>query len=88
MYGNDLTVGSWIALRGPCSVRHSVNDRDSVEFSFRSGSVTFDMAFDAEALETFLRHGTDALREMEDRRVSPRRVNPPASLRSHRWANP
>ena len=88
MYGNDMTVGAWITLRGQCPVRFSVNDANSVELAFRSGSQTFDIAFDAEALETFLRRATDALREMDDLRVSPRRVSPPASLRSRRWANP
>lgn len=70
MYGNDMTIGSWAALRGRCSARHVVNDGDNVEFSFRSGSKTLDIAFDAKNLETFVRLGSAALEEMAVRRAA------------------
>ncbi len=71
MYSDDMTIGSWADLRGLCSARHVVNDGDSVEFSFRSGSKTLDLAFDAQNLETFLRLGSAALAEMRELRASP-----------------
>jgi hypothetical protein len=71
MYGDDMTIGSWANLRGQCSARHVVNDGDSVEFSFRSGSKTLDIAFDAQNLEAFVRLGSAALREMRDLRTGP-----------------
>jgi hypothetical protein len=71
MYSDDMAMGSWANLRGLCSARHVVNDGDSVEFSFRSGSKTLDIAFDAQNLEAFVRLGSAALREMRDLRSSP-----------------
>ena len=68
MYGDDMTIGSWAALHGRCTARHQVNDGDSVEFSFRSGSQTLELAFDAATLEDFLRLGTAALEEMRELR--------------------
>lgn len=70
MYNDDMTIGSWAALRGRCTARHVVSDGDSVEFSFRNGSHALDLAFDAQTLETFVRLGTDALAEMAKRRAS------------------
>lgn len=69
MYNEDMTIGSWAALRGRCTARHVVADGDSVEFSFRSGAHTLDLAFDAQTLETFVRLGADALAEMARRRA-------------------
>jgi hypothetical protein len=70
MYSDDMTIGSWAALRGRCTARHMVNDGDSVEFSFRSGSKTLDLAFDAQTLEMFVRLGSAALEEMAVRRAN------------------
>ena len=66
MYSDDMTMGSWADLRGLCTARHVVNDGDSVEFSFRSGSQRLDISFDAQNLEAFLRLGSAALREMRE----------------------
>jgi hypothetical protein len=71
MYSDDMTMGSWADLRGLCSARHVVNGADSVEFSFRSGSQSLDIAFDAQNLEAFVRLGSAALREMRELRASP-----------------
>jgi hypothetical protein len=68
MYSDDMTIGSWAALRGPCSARHVVDDGDSVEFSFRSGSTTLDIVFDAQNLENLVALGTAALAEMRELR--------------------
>jgi hypothetical protein len=45
--------------------RFVVTDGDSVEFSFQNREKTLDLAFDAEALETFVRLGFVALEEMK-----------------------
>jgi hypothetical protein len=71
MYSDDMTIGSWADLRGLCSARHVVNDGDSVEFSFRSGSKTLEIAFDTQNLEAFVRLGSAALREMRELRATP-----------------
>lgn len=71
MYSDDMTMGSWANLRGLCSARHVVNDGDSAEFSFRSGSQTLDIAFDEQNLEAFVRLGAAALREMRELRAGP-----------------
>jgi hypothetical protein len=72
MYSDDMTIGSWASLQGRCTAEYSVNDEDEVEFSFRSGSQSLDLAFDAQTLETFLQLGTVALREMAEMRVASR----------------
>lgn len=64
MYDSGMTMGSWASLEGRCTARHTVNDEDSVEFSFQNGSQTLDLAFDARSLEQFVQLGTAALREM------------------------
>lgn len=71
MYNEDMVVGSWASLRGRCTTQHIVGDENSVEFSFRNGSHTLDLAFDAQTLETFVRLGTAALEEMKKRRAGP-----------------
>lgn len=71
MHNDDMTIGSWASLRGRCTARHMVSDGDSVEFSFRNGSHTLDLAFDAQTLEAFMRLGVDALAEMKQRRACP-----------------
>jgi hypothetical protein len=60
-----MDIGSWAAFRGRCTARYVVIDRDSVEFSFQNREKTLDLAFDAEALETFVRLGSVALEEMK-----------------------
>jgi hypothetical protein len=69
MYNDDMTIGSWAAIRGRCTARHLVNDGDTVEFSFRSGSQTLELAFDAATLEDFVQLGSAALEEMKERRA-------------------
>lgn len=69
-YSEDPDVGAWVAIRGACPVQRRINGEDDVEFSFGSGSRTFDFVFDTATLRTFLRVGTDALREIEESRVS------------------
>ena len=71
MYNDDMTIGSWAALRGRCTAHHTVSDEDCVEFSFRSGAQTLELAFDAKTLETFVRLGAVALREMRELRAEP-----------------
>jgi hypothetical protein len=88
MYRDDMTIGAWVSLSGQCPVRYTVNDRDNVEVAFRTGSNTFHLALDGEALESLVRVATDALREMDELRSSSRRVHPPANLRSRRWGSP
>lgn len=66
---DEMTIGSWVTLRGRCAMGHTVNDGDSVEFSFSDGSKTLELTFDVQALEGFVRHGVDALREMERMRA-------------------
>ncbi len=73
MYSDDMTIGSWASLQGRCTAQYSVNDGDGVEFSFRGGSQSLDLAFDARTLETFVQLGTAALREMADLRLASRR---------------
>jgi hypothetical protein len=64
MYNDDMSIGSWASLHGRCTARHTVNDADSVEFSFQSGSQSLDIAFDARNLERFVQMAAAALREM------------------------
>jgi hypothetical protein len=46
-----------------------VNDGDTVEFSFRSGSQTLELTFDAATLEDFVQLGSAALEEMKELRA-------------------
>jgi hypothetical protein len=69
MYSDEMTIGSWASLHGRCSARHTVNDADSVEFSFRSGSQSLELAFDAQNLEKFIQLGIAALQTMRELRL-------------------
>jgi hypothetical protein len=70
MYSDDMAIGSWASLQGRCTAEYSVNDENGVEFSFRSGSQSLDLAFDEQTLDTFVQLGTAALREMAELRVA------------------
>jgi hypothetical protein len=64
MYCDDMDIGSWAAFRGRCTARYVITDGNSVEFSFHDREKTLDLAFDADALEAFVRLGSVALEEM------------------------
>lgn len=61
---SNLTVSSWVAIRGGCPIRYRVNANDDVEFAFGELSDCFEFLFDANALRQFLEVGSKALAEM------------------------
>ena len=63
---SDFIIGSWASLRGRCTTRHTVNDDNSVEFSFRNGAQSLDLEFDAQGLESFVSLAQLALRQMRE----------------------
>jgi hypothetical protein len=73
MYSDDIVTSSWFSLQGRCKAKHTINDGNSVEFSFRSGAQGLDLAFDAATLDAFVRQGMAALHEMAELRAANRR---------------
>jgi hypothetical protein len=69
MAGEQLSLGSWVLVRGACPMHHMINGSDEVEFTFGAGSSVFDFLFSADALRRFVLVGLDALREMEELRA-------------------
>lgn len=69
MAGEQLSIGSWVLVRGTCPMHHMINGSDEVEFTFGQGSSVFDFLFSADALRKFVLVGLEALREMEELRA-------------------
>jgi hypothetical protein len=69
MAGEQLSIGSWVLVRGDCPMYHMVNSEDEVEFTFGSGSSVFDFLFTADSLRRFVWAGLKALREMDEMSV-------------------
>ncbi|MGB3438072.1 MAG: hypothetical protein WBA97_04890 [Actinophytocola sp.] len=63
----SLRVCSYVTIRDHCPMRFHVVDSDIVEFSLGAARETFEFVFDATALRDFLRLGTTALGEMDER---------------------
>jgi hypothetical protein len=60
-----LTVDMCVGIRADCPVTYQVTADKQAEFSFGGSRDGFHYAFDAPALRTFLRVGTQALAELE-----------------------
>jgi hypothetical protein len=59
----SLKVSSYVVVRDRCPMRFRVSGND-VEFSFGGRYDPFDFIFNAEALQQFLRLGSEALQEL------------------------
>jgi hypothetical protein len=69
MAGEQLSIGSWVLVRGDCPMYYMVNSSDEVEITFGSGAAVFDFLFGAEPLRHFVWVGLKALREMDEMRA-------------------
>lgn len=68
MSGEQLSIGSWVLVRGDCTMHCMVNSSDEVEVTFGSGSAVFDFLFSAEPLRKFVYLSLEALKQMDEMR--------------------
>jgi hypothetical protein len=69
MSGEQLSIGSWVLVRGDCTMHCMVNSSDEVEVTFGSGSAVFDFLFSAAPLRKFVYLSMEALRQMDEMRA-------------------